>query len=287
MKRAILTCVYNRIDHLALSIESVVCNNLFGDFDYIIVVDYNPNEEIKRGINQLKKLYSRYENISWVFRKTNLGARKNWLLSWEELAASYDFILSMEDDILLSSVSLEYCVGMESFLNANTEGLCLWRDERWSRLFEEDCHFSSFEFSAWGWYARRGYILRILEKMKSIDWLHQLKPQSRIEFLHLYKVMRYKFYWGDRLISVYNRAYDKQFIHSSVSLSKNIGLDGTGVHSGVVQIEQKELSTIIKSLSEIFISDTDLVNFKYRSDRKYSLLGSIYLRIWFMTKIKF
>jgi hypothetical protein len=284
MKRAIITCVYNRLDHFKFSIESVVRNTIFDNYDYIISVDYNPDKNFRKNLYNLLEDYSSYKNISWIFRETNLGAKGNWTTTWDEVVDNYHYVLNIEDDIVLSKVALEYCRSMESKLNTDILGFCLWRDERWMNHFKENCYFQSFEFSGWGWYSKGENVRMFLEREKNIEWALKLQPNSLIEYLHLYKMFQSKFFWGDRLKSVYNRGFNKRFFHTSVSLAKNIGLDGSGVHSGISFFHQKELETSFAPPYEIFIADQDLVNYKYKADKKYSWLGLIYFRLWFSLK---
>ena len=284
MKRAILTCVYDRLDHFGRCIESVVNNTEFRRFDYYIVVDYNPNTSFVKGLSRIKKRYAEHLNIFWIYRDSNLGGRENWTLAWEELVDNYDFVLNIEDDIILSKIALEYCIYVEQIIDDSTLGFCLWRDERWVDLFPSDCYFKSYEFSGWGWYSKGIYIRKFLEMENDNLWVQAWKPVSLIEYIHYYKVVNNNFYWGDRLKSLYNRIYNKSFIHSSVSLAENIGLDGSGMHSGSIHIPQKKLASLFVPLSEVHLRDSDLVRRKYREDKKFSSIGSLYFKAWYFLK---
>lgn len=281
MRRAVITCFFNRLHHLDRSMSSVVDNIAFKDFDYFVFIDYNDDHTVKEGLERLQKKYVKHSNIYWIFRELNLGGKDNWLYAWKELSISYDYVLSIEDDILLSKVALDYCMLMEQELVGNTVGFCLWRDKRWDSVIRLGEYTRSHEFSAWGWYTKSKNLDDLLHCMTELSWIKTVRPSNLIEYVHLFKVLKKHFYWGDRLISVYARRYNKNFIHSGVSLAYNIGLDGSGLHSGIIEIEQEPLFNKVISLRYNELADQELVSLKYATNSKYSKLAHIYFFLWY------
>lgn len=281
MRRAVVICFFNRLYHLNRSIASVIENASFEEFDIYIFVDYNEDNDVKEGLASLINKYVKHSNIFWIYRESNLGGKYNWINAWTEVSNNYDYILSIEDDIVLSKVALDYCKLMEKDLGGNTLGFCLWRDKRWESVLRHDEYTRSHEFNAWGWYTGSQLLKELLGSMSDISWINSFQPSNRIEYMHLFKVLRYDFYWGDRLISLYSRMHDKKFIHSGVSLALNIGLDGSGMHSGIYEIEQESLIGNVKSLRKKILSDKELVRLKYGSNSKYSIVAYVYYCLWY------
>lgn len=245
----VLVSVYNRLQHFTHCIESLAKNSDAKETPLFIAIDapfreedVEPNEKIRR----YAKNITGFKSVHLFSRERNMGARKNVLDARQHIFSEYPSLIMSEDDNVFSPFFL-------SFIN---QGLSLYEHNEkvfsisgYNYLIEipktytKDFYFAQ-AFSAWG-------VGLWKEKLKSVDfetedfwyafrnpirWRHFNRALGDHVFTHLLTAKTKGEIYGDTAICYHHYKYDLVSLFPRLSLVRNIGNDGSGLHCG----KQKE-----------------------------------------------
>jgi glycosyltransferase involved in cell wall biosynthesis len=233
---------FNRPNHLRKLIESLRLNREFADSQIFIFVDGPRNEtesEIVQQVIDIAKNEVSTKNTKVVVRDKNIGLAKSLLSGIDEVLSEYQEVIVLEDDLVVSEFFLKFCnVGLQVYLNdkniASIQGFTFDIN-----AIPEDFYFLKGA-DCWGWatWANRWKELnrdgvKLLGEIRERRLTHSfdlegaypytklLERQSRGEVDSWAILWHASMYLQDRL-SLYPRE----------SLVENLGLDGSGTHSG-------------------------------------------------------
>lgn len=235
----------NRYEHLRKCVESLSHNPLAIETELVIGLDYPPSEKYREGFEKIKEylpLIHGFKKVTIFHANKNLGPSGNSaVLKKYVREQGYKSYIATEDDNVFSPCFLE-------FMN---QGLQNYEDDPnvlsisgYSHLLcykhPTSCYFS-YNSAAWGigvWFDKEDeirkdfetndYFYNKLYNWKSLYFLLRYFPSSVLMVL---SVMDLKS--SDVKRSIYNMFEKKYQLRPTISMVRNIGQDGSGLHSGV------------------------------------------------------
>lgn len=256
MRPPIALFVYNRLEHTKKTVEALKSNLLANESDLFVFSDGSKDEINRLKVDNLRKYLkniSGFKNINIIERKENLGLAKSIISGVTEIVNKYGKIIVLEDDLVTSP----------HFLTYMNDGLKMYENE--NRVISihgyvyplkgilPETFFLKFT-SSWGWGTwKRGWNLFEADGKKLLGELENRKSISEFNFNNSYyfsetllrQSLGQKDSWAIRW---YASAFlnNKLSLYPKISLIKNIGFDGSGIHSGKSRVyDVKELDTYI------------------------------------------
>lgn len=291
MLAPIIIFVYNRPEHTKLTIEALANNILADQSDLYIFSDNAKNEKSIENVKLVREYISNltnlrlFKNVFVEMSDINKGLANSVIYGVTKILNKYGKAIVLEDDLVTS-------IDFISFMNDSLDFFEF--DERiWSisgynlpinipNYYKYDIYLS-FRACSWGW-------ATWLNRWATIDW----EVKDFIKFSkNIFK--QNKFNRGGRDLSImleqqmngkidswairwcYSQSVqDKLTIYPTESRVKNIGLDGSGTHSGVSNRYDSQIviETNSYKLSNVKLNKRILKNFKnyYLSLFKYILM---------------
>ncbi len=194
----VVIIAFNRLDLLEMLFDSLCCqknNNIKGTF--LIYVDYDEEGVILNDVNSLKDKYVKL-NLNFIFRTKQLGLKVNVIDSVNDAFNNFSFdeILLLEDDLLLSPFAFNYIEQIISVVQDDHSvfGLSLYAQtsnpwNNWARNLSGEFLLSKVQFPcSWGSIIKRKYWMkfsislvnyRITNFSKSIDLPKDIEAWNR------------------------------------------------------------------------------------------------------------
>ena len=233
----------NRYQHLKRCVESLAKNTHADKTELVIGLDFPPSEKYYEGYEKIKSYIhtiSGFAKVTIFERETNYGPGKNFTELKKYVFQNYDAVISSEDDNEFSPCFLDY---MDKLLAKYKD------DERYSSVgaYLHPCYENkstqnlilTLETNAWGighWREKENLIIstgdfsKILLSSNTAWKCFKAFPAS---FGMLIEMVKKNLNWGDVRRTNTNIINDKYQIRPSVSLVRNWGNDGSGLHCGV------------------------------------------------------
>lgn len=107
----IAVTVYDRLNHLTRCVESLKNNSLARYSELYIISDAPYKQEHESRISEVRNYINSitgFKKVIPVFRKNNMGAHDSWVTACADLYKKYDKLISLEDDIVVSTDFLQY-----------------------------------------------------------------------------------------------------------------------------------------------------------------------------------
>lgn len=253
----------NRYNHFRNCVESLAKCKGAMETELVIGLDYPPSKEYEDGYLKIKgylPYITGFKKITIFESSYNLGPGKNAQRLKDYCFKHYDAAIGTEDDNIFAPTYLEFInSGLEFYKNnksimticgytpaflynykydgllthdSSAWGLGIWRDkENWPRDFE----YLEKVFFSW-------------KKMWKIYINYPLLIPT-IGFMYNNKVI-----YGDAIRCIKN-IIDKQFqFRPSISLVRNMGQDGSGLHSGT-KFKERYHNQILSNKQSYFIRE--------------------------------
>ncbi|MBZ6527596.1 sugar transferase [Aerococcaceae bacterium DSM 111021] len=247
MLAPVVLFVYNRPEHTKKTIEALSKNTLAKETVLYIFSDGKKEEDNSDNVEKTRAYIKSGKDLS-VFKKviisesqTNKGLAKSIIIGVTQVLNEYQKAIVMEDDLISHPKFLSF---MNAALNEYERSDDIWSISGYTipikipEDYQKDI-FITPRGSSWGWGTWKN-------EWDLVDW--QVKDYA--EFKHD-RAKRHKFNRGGRDLTYLLddqmngkvdswaiRWYYAQFVHNKYtiypvnSFIKNIGLDGTGTHSG-------------------------------------------------------
>jgi len=216
-------------------VESLARNTHADKTELVIGLDYPPSYKYVKGYKQIKEYIpsiNGFKKITFFERRENFGAGRNFRELQKYAFEHYDAVILTEDDNEFSPCFLDYMnKALDKYKNeekvTSVCGFNQYYSYSSSVIFVNDC-------SAWGFGTWRDKYSPTIEDVKKT--LHSIK--SIIKIFHCYRVLlptlfqmtNNKLTYGDAIWTCYNIVKNKYQVRPSVSLVRNWGHDGSGVH---------------------------------------------------------
>lgn len=233
---------FNRPDHLKKLIQSLRRNREFADSHLFIFVDGPRNEsesEIVQQVINVARDENTSKNVKVVVRPQNIGLAKSLLSGIEEVLSEHEELIVLEDDLVVGEHFLKFC----------NEGLQTYQDDKNVASIQgftfdinsipEDTYFLRGA-DCWGWATwkdrwkevnrdghqllneiREQNLTRSFDLEGAYPYTQLLERQSR-GVVDSWAILWHASMYLQKRLSLYPRE----------TLVENLGLDGSGTHSG-------------------------------------------------------
>lgn len=227
---------FNRHDHFAKVLDALEAND--HDLDTILFVDRAARRDTQNEKMIAFAEANRHRFTEVFIRETSFGLKRNIVGTVNYCAEHYDAFIIIEDDILLDKYAIEFCIrSLEQYQDdPEVSHVNLWVPP--SILYSRP--FKSKTMHCWGWgsWSRKWRIFnddieRYLkwpsQKIRDFELDSTTGSWQQIQQNAAGQINTWAVFWGCSLF-----AQGKLCINPPYSLSINIGLDGTGVHTGPI-----------------------------------------------------
>lgn len=243
----------NRFNHFKRCLESLEACKLSNKTDVYIGLDYPPSEKYIEGwqkINDylLKKEKSNCFNtlnvIRWETNKGVYGPSSNAALVLEMVRENYDRYIISEDDNEFSYRFLEFMNnGLTKFKNDESVfGVCGYM---YPIDFHNSSDFNSIllrKMSAWGWGTwfdrrlSREEMFSLIDEMIADEKFKKMMYKAKINgYTGIVGMKKNNCILGDCFYTSYLYYKNKYCLFPKVTLVRNLGWDGSGLHGGKVK----------------------------------------------------
>lgn len=238
----IVLFVYNRPWHTQQTVEALQKNVYAAESELIIYADAAKNAQAEEKVQEVReyiKSITGFKSVEIIEQKTNQGLANSIINGVTEVVNKYGRIIVLEDDIVTSKWFLKYM----------NDALEVYKDEE--KVMQVGgflypiknesliAPFFSRKGDCWGWGTwKRGWMNfeREPEKLAnefSKEDIYQFNFENtfdywaQVELNILGKIYTWAIFWA---AIIYKK---KGFVlYPNVSMTKNIGLDNSGVHCG-------------------------------------------------------
>ncbi len=263
----IIVGTLNRYEHFVNCIESLKQNSYACYSDLYISVDYPPEEKYVEGNKKIKEYLAKgvtgFRNTHIFYQEKNLGYEGNYNFLSEQIDEQIDYIYT-EDDNIFSKNFLKYIYDCYEFYKDNPDIIAITSHSipiDWNTL-NSVVEFDTY-YNAWGYVTwknknneTRKYILEgkldqalkkphnMLKVLKKDKWTYCCACNA---FMDKFPVLRTNgnFRSVDIAKSLYMIVNKKKYIMPTITMSQNIGYDGSGLNCGVedfFKVNQKQLN---------------------------------------------
>lgn len=241
----ILIPTLNRYEHFCRCVESLAKCTHANQTELIIGLDYPPNDKYydgwKRICDYLPSIKGFFK-ITVIKREYNYGAVKN-IQELEEYAHNYyDRYILTEDDNEFSPNFLDFInKGLEAYKdNPKVLGICGYNYPNLDMSSYDRDYYFSHEMSAWGWgswFNERctkaqltiqdpAYLYKLIKNISFRLFMSNGMKRCNL----LYNIGRE--FLGDAYYTYYEWNCDMYCMFPKLSLVRNLGHDGSGLHCG-------------------------------------------------------
>lgn len=242
----IVLFTYNRLWHTQKTIESLSNNELASQSDLIVYSDSYKTEAEKENVLEVRsylKEINGFKSVTIIEHEKNKGLAESVISGVSETLKNHDRIIVIEDDLILSPWFL-------TFMN---DALEIYKDEdRIGNVNGHTCKlkkisvetFLIYHADSWGWgtWARAWNLFerdgsKLLQELKAKNLCHKFDIDGGYKFTRMLEKQisgennSWAIRWKASLL-----IHDKLSINAGKSLVKNIGSDGSGTHSGYLDL---------------------------------------------------
>jgi hypothetical protein len=243
----VIIFVYNRPEHTKKTIEALAKNDLANKTEVYIFSDAAKNEKAIEKVNMVREYIDSlgdkdyFKSVHIEKAESNKGLASSVIYGVSKIIERYYKVIVVEDDLVSSKDFLQY---MNEALNYYEENEKIWSISGFNIPIEipkdyKSNIYLSYRGCSWGWATWK-------DRWGKVDW-----NVSDYNEFKANKKLRSRFNWGGRDMSnmldsqmsgkidswairwCYAQSkLDMLTVYPVVSRIKNIGLDGTGTHSG-------------------------------------------------------
>ena len=243
----VILFVYNRPEHTKKTVEALSKNRGASETDLFIFSDGPKNEKAVSRVLQTREFIDsvgekyNFKSTTVFKSEDNRGLATSVILGVTKIISKYDKVIVLEDDLVTSRDFISY---MNDALNYFEENDDIWSISGYNPPIEIPEEYSaetylSYRGCSWGWGTWKN-------KWELVDW--EVKDYNDFR---RNKVLRTKFNLGGRDLAFmlddqmnnkidswairwcYSQAkLGKYTVYPVTSRIKNVGLDGSGTHSG-------------------------------------------------------
>lgn len=261
----------NRFDHLKNCVESLSRCRMADQTELIIGIDYPPAEKYRKGYDKIREYAS---HITGFFKVTvfehteNLGASKNLKFLLDYAFQKSDRVILSEDDNVFAPVFLEFMnSSLELFID-NDSVSSVGGYTPPALYSSESDGLLTYDSSAWGlglwrdkecWEKNETFAEEVL-----FSWKNSIKVYSKYPCLLRMLMSMYdaNAIYGDALRCCRNILNNCHQFRPSISLVRNMGHDGSGLHSGKSGGKIDFHNQIISGRKDYYINVSSVISIK-------------------------
>lgn len=276
----IVLFVYNRPEHTKKTIKALRRNQLAVKSDLIIYCDAPKNKDDiipNKKVKSVVEHANGFKQVHIVERNTNYGLAKNIIDGVSDVVSSYGKVIVLEDDLITSPYFLQYMNKMLNHYKMEDRVYSISGYNHPSHLMEipEDYKYEvyfSLRNSSWGWGTWAEPWFKTDWKVTNFDqFVSNKEAQTKFDqggsdmSDMLTKQQRGEINsWAIRW-SYSHFKHDAYAVYPVYSYVNNIGVDGTGMHSGWINIYENDLTKAVKDPSlppDVSLNEKILENFR-------------------------
>ncbi len=262
----IILFVYNRPCHTCQVVEALQKNILAKESKLIIYSDGFKSDKDKKEVESVRKYIrtiSGFVDVEIIEKTKNFGLAKSIIEGVTEVINRYGKVIVLEDDLVVSPFFLDY---MNSALQiyesedkvASIHGYIFPVKHQLPETFflrGADCWGWGTWKRAWNFFEKDSN--KLLKEIKKRKLTSQFDFGGGYPFLQMLK-MQTRGLVDSWAIQWYASTFLKEMLtlYPGRSLVKNIGIDGSGRHGGVVNIFFTELSSMPIKVNRIEIKES-------------------------------
>ena len=293
MKTApIVLFVYNRPEHTRRTVEALQKNDLAEESDLIIFSDAAKNTEADRSVQEVREYIGTiggFKSVRVVSRDSNFGLARSIIDGVTSICGQYGRVIVLEDDLVTSPY----------FLRFMNEALDIYRDDRrvsgiHGYWYPVDSPVPKTFFlrgaSCWGW-ATWSHAWELFENDGAIT-LAELRRRGLTKHFDLDGAFPYIWLLKEQIAGKNNswaiRWHAAMFLANRLQLSpgtslvRNIGFDGSGIHSSVSDTYDTELAespVLVEHLEPVECIEARAALIRYYRRTRPNLVGRMYGRL--------
>jgi hypothetical protein len=236
----VLVGVYDRFEHFSQCIESLRKNHLATHTDLFIASDY-PVDQCNKRVEKVREFCKKidgFNKVTLIFRENNYGAEENYSDAIRLIFEKYDRLILMEDDVVTSEYFLDFINdGLDLYAgNPSVVGVCGYLFPEGCKAFDDTFFLNRRVPYGYGFWREKELMLdkakTALSRLALKDW--QTFRMLTKETPHLAKnlpfIVEGDFSPGDLQASIVMRVLNLYALYPPASLTRNIGLDGSGLN---------------------------------------------------------
>ena len=237
----ILLFVYNRPEHTSMVLESLKDNMYADKTKLYIFSDFYKNKNDKKSVFKVREIISKaygFKSVKIIKRKKNLGLAKSIRSGVNFISKTYDSFIVLEDDIITNKYFIKF---MNYCLNKYENNTNIWHISGWNfpTFSEKNSHDIYFDrmMNCWGW-------ATWTKNWKMIDFnVHRLTKKFNKKNIIKFNLDGVENFFSHLLLNKYKIIntwaifwFGLIFLNKGLcvrpkkSLTKNIGIDGSGVN---------------------------------------------------------
>lgn len=256
MLAPVMITTYSRKDHLSKTIEALKSNKLADKTDVYVYVDGPKIGDEKKvaGVLDYLSQVEGFNKFEVITRPENLGPHENAKQANFEIAGKFGRLIRLEDDIVTATGFLTF---MNDALDAyqrhprvlSVSAYC--PPIKFPENYSKDVWFIR-RFNGWGcgiWHDRLQHVYKEITPteielfLRNKAMVSQFVAEGGRDMLDMLKMVVKGRLEAADVNSMFVQFVREQYtVYPSQSLVKNIGLDGSGVHCGITNRFDTELS---------------------------------------------
>jgi len=280
-----------RFEHFKRCVESLACNTHADKTELVIGLDYPPSEKYRDGYEKIKEFIpdiKGFGKVTFFCHKTNLGAVKNWKYCENYCFEHYDAFIGTEDDNEFSPCFLDFMnKALEKYaFDDKIESIGGWVPE--IMYSEEYGCYEDYSSTAWGVGRWKHKEERYKNKLIGNEFVIESLLNTRVVIEMLREcpkrlnndlnMLKKGEDWGDVKRGVLMQVFRLSQLRPCISLVRNIGNDGSGLHCKVEEKYAKQKISINKSFDiecKVASSNYEKLNELRRSNIPHNLIIKI------------
>lgn len=257
--------VYNRPAHTRQTVEALQKNDLAKDSDLIIFSDAPKSEAQTEAVNEVRQFIRRtdgFKSVTIVERETNFGLARSIIDGVTRLCEEYGRVIVLEDDLVTSPHFLRFMNDALDMYAHEDRVMHISGSTYPIESMEDETFFLRIPL-CWGW-GTWDRAWRHFSKSNDVMLKFDQKMCRDFNFNNTYH------YWEQLELNKKGTIntwfvfwYAVLFLRSGLSLFpgkslvRNIGMDGSGVHSGIDRNYDFELSNSLVNVLPISFKESE------------------------------
>jgi len=285
--------VYSRLDHTKETIKALQKNILAKETKLFIFSDGPKTPQKTPDVKKVRK-YLRtikgFKSVKIFESKKNKGLADSIIFGVTKIVNKYGRVIVVEDDIVTSKYFLKFMNDSLDFYENNSRVISISGYTYPIGGLPQTFFLKNAE--CWGWATwKRGWVLFEHDGSKLLNLLEKTDSLKEFDFNNSYN---YSGMLRDQIAKKNNswaiRWYASAFIKNKLtlypqkSLTRNIGVDGTGTHGGIVNVYYTKLDSPPILLKEIPVVED--VNARKKFEYFFRKINSMPYRVFLFAKSK-
>jgi hypothetical protein len=264
----IVLFVYNRIQHLKRVVESLLLNQSANLHDLLIYSDGPKSISDSNKINELRSfLYTieGFASVKIICRTSNLGLSNSLVSGISEVLNLHSSVIICEDDVCVSPVFLDFMTNALNIYYSNPNVYCISgyvypTEEKLPENFfirGADCWGWGTWRRAWDHFENDGE--KLLNEIKNNGLIKKFNFNGSVNYYKMLKLST-KGKLDSWAVKWHASVFLKNglTLYPSHSLVNNIGMDGSGVHSGNFRFLDCEINSLSVKIVDIPVEHSEL-----------------------------